>query len=135
MRSGLSANTLDPAPNVHASLPGMVDRSLGQPATTSYPPNTSWPPFWFGVAEIDLIQLWAEIPGLFNKNPAARQIRPVSRIGIRLRMSPPISPDYTRSNRSRRSNRSSRSAPLVRSRRSPVQERNDPKDPNDTNDP
>src|ERR1044072_2669049 len=86
MRSELSANTLEPAPNVHASLPGMVDRSLGQPATTSYPPNTSWPPFWFGMAEIDLSQLWAESPGLFNRYPAARQIRPVSRIGTRLRI-------------------------------------------------
>jgi hypothetical protein len=45
MRLGLSANTLDPAPNVHCSWPGIDARSFGHPWTTSYPPNTSWPPF------------------------------------------------------------------------------------------
>src|SRR6185503_18475142 len=50
MRSGLSAYTLWPAPQVHFSLPGSVLMSLGQPFTTLYAPNMSWPPTIPGMA-------------------------------------------------------------------------------------
>src|SRR5581483_10730902 len=53
MRLGLSAKTLWPAPNVHPSCPGREARSLGQPATTSYAPKMSCPPFWPGTAAVD----------------------------------------------------------------------------------
>src|SRR5438477_5406767 len=48
--------------------------------------RSSCPPFWFGIAEMDVSQLAADTHGLFNEYPAARQIRPVSRIGTRLRI-------------------------------------------------
>ena len=49
-RFGLSAKMPRAPPYVHFSWPGSVLRSLGQSATTSYGPETSWAPMAFGTA-------------------------------------------------------------------------------------